>query len=120
MALSEDEQEFAYRTARDAGGGLISVKEAAAAISAASGIPLTSATILIKVYEALTRGLVFKRALSSSDMNYLLTRIFEDEGAIVLTKALRALELHIAYREGANVAQHAMRQIHRRHSEFAI
>ena len=75
------------------------------------GINSTSASFFIDDYRHLLKGEEFKRALSADAMDYFLTRI-ADHGLASLATAVRALQLHIIYRETKNkVSQRAMRKI---------
>ena len=71
----------------------------------------TSAKILMLVYACLREGRVFKRALSRSDMHYMLSHITAETGAIGLATALKAFRLHISYRESHGVSQKGNRQV---------
>ena len=66
------------------------------------GVNINSAKIMITVYDRLVRGVIFKRALSSSDMHYYLAQFFAEGGAEALVNPLAALWLHIEYYEDKN------------------
>ncbi len=66
------------------------------------GVNINSAKIMITVYDRLVRGVIFKRALSSSDMHYYLAQFFAEGGAEALLNPLTALWLHIEYYEDKN------------------
>lgn len=66
------------------------------------GVNINSAKIMITVYDRLVRGVIFKRALSSSDMHYYLAQFFAEGGAEALVNPLTALRLHIEYYEDKN------------------
>jgi 5-methylcytosine-specific restriction enzyme A len=59
-----------------------------------------SARYFINDYRHMLHGEVFKRAMSAPAMNLFLTRILEDQGADVLSRAVGALREHIDYYEG--------------------
>jgi 5-methylcytosine-specific restriction protein A len=83
--------------------GELTRREGAQLLNAKTGMPATSAGIVIAVYLNMSMGQVFKRTLSASDMEFVIGCIADDEGPTQLKKALTALRLHIEYRESDGV-----------------
>lgn len=111
MSMDSHQQEAAYQLARAVHEGRMDRKEAETRLHEEVGINASSARFVIGDYVQLRRGLVFKRALNASDLNFMLKRIADDAGVAGLEKALAALREHIAYREGGNVSQRGNRVI---------
>jgi hypothetical protein len=109
--LNEEQQEIAYQIARSVRDGRVTKSNGTLQIQHELGLKNSSAGYMIYVYLHMVEGLQYKRALNSSDTEYFLERIGADEGLETLTLAVRALRLHIEYREGTGVTQHANRQI---------
>lgn len=108
----------AYAVARQVFHAALSPTEGANKIHGDSGMNVNSARDHIYVYKQLRLGMEFQRGLSSSDMDYYLSRIKDDEGAQSLQLALYALWRHIKYYEGIRkVTLHTLRSVAARHTE---
>lgn len=116
--LNREQQEIAYQIARSVRDGRITKSTGTAQIQDELGLKNSSAGYMIYVYLHMIKGLQFKRALSSSDAEYFLERIGADEGSEKLALAVRALRLHIEYREAMGVTQHANRKILQRYEDL--
>lgn len=101
--MQREHQKIALEIARKVRSGELTRHTGAQLLNAKTGIPATSTGIVIAVYLNMSKGSVFKRTLSASDMDYVIGRIAEEEGIVQLQKALTALRLHIEYRESGNL-----------------
>lgn len=113
--MNQEQQAAAYPHIRAAYAKELSVKEAVERLHQSLDLNKTSARILILVYACLREGSVFKRALSGSDMDYLLSQIAAETGATGLATALTAFRLHISYREINGVSQKSNSQLLSQH-----
>lgn len=73
--------------------------EGARILSMKTGIPVSSAGIVIAAYLNISLGLVFKRTLSASDLEFFIASTLNDGNSLRLQNALLALRLHIEYRK---------------------
>lgn len=116
--MTPQQREIAYASSRAAKGQI----SRAIAIDqiAKSGVTDGSARILVEVFLALSKGEVFKRALSETDMDHFLVGIRKDEGVETLCLALNGFARHIAYRESLGVRQPGNRRLYARHLAEAV
>lgn len=109
--MDKTQQELSYATARSVADGHLSPGDGARKLHSEAGLNLGSAQALVYVYMCMRKGVPFKRALSSTDLNYFLEQILQSEGSACCATALEALRGHISYREGMRVSQRANRKI---------
>jgi 5-methylcytosine-specific restriction enzyme A len=109
--MNHEQLETAYPLLRAAYSKEISVEDAVKRLNLSLALNKTSARILILVYVCLREGRVFKRALSGTDMHYILGQIAAETGPMGLATALKAFQLHISYRESHGVSQKGNRQL---------
>lgn len=111
----------AYAVARQVFHSTLSPTEGANKIHSDSGMNVNSARDHIYVYKHLRLGLEFQRGLSSSDIDYYLSKIKVDEGSQSLQLALYSLWRHIKYYEGIRkVTLHTLRSVAARHTEKSL
>src|SRR5688572_11416237 len=102
----------AYAVARRVFNREITRESGARELHAQFGMNLNSAKDHIYVYRQMRNGSVFHRALSAPDIEYYLSRIYEEEGELPSQVAIHALWLHIDYYEGVRKTRlHALRSI---------
>lgn len=110
----------AYPVARQVFEAELSSTEGARLINTRCAMNVNSARDHIYVYKQLRLGAEFHRGLSSSDMDFYLSQIQKDVGALGLQTALHALWRHIRYYEGISGANlHKLRSVAAHHAELA-
>lgn len=109
--MDKEQQQQAYAIARAVRSGQVGRLDGARRLHQELGLNLSSAQFLIYVYLHMCEGAAYKRALSSSDLDFFVGQIHLEEGEKMLAKALTALRGHIAYREGTGVSQRSNRAI---------
>jgi hypothetical protein len=109
--MNKEQQRQSYAIARAVRNSQLGRLEGARRLHLELGLNLSSAQFLIYVYLQMCEGAAFKRALSSSDLDFLLDQIRLEEGEKMLAKALTSLRGHIAYREATGVSQRSNRAI---------
>lgn len=117
--MDKEQQQQAYAIARAVRNGKIGRLDGARRLHQELGLNLSSAQFLIYVYLHMCEGAAYKRALSSSDLDFFLAQILSEEGAKMPAKALTALRGHIAYREGTGVSQRSNRAILQKYEKLS-
>lgn len=119
LRMNKEQQQQAYTIARAVRDGQVGRLDGARRLHQELGLNLSSAQFLIYVYLHMCEGAAYKRALSSSDLDFFLGQIRIEEGNQMLAKALTALRGHIAYREGTGVSQRSNRAILQKYEKLS-
>lgn len=104
----------AYKTGALLHSGQISLKQARnKLIQSGSFDKESSATHYLNAYRAMREGRCYKRKINAETTEHYLQHILTDHGPIELTKALKALQLHIDYHlDELGIKLHSLQQIH--------
>lgn len=99
MRISDEQAQAAYTIARAVYSNDLPKTKGAETLAEEHGLNKNSANDFINNYQCLRQGVVFKRNLKTSFIDYFLSSIFKDNGLEALKNALLALDLHIYYWE---------------------
>lgn len=94
----------------------ITMETGANALQDVHGLNINSARDFINDYRLMLQGKVFQRAMSAPAIDYFLSKILQERGAVSHEAAISAVEKHIKYYEGIRkVNLNAMRTVLSRH-----
>jgi 5-methylcytosine-specific restriction protein A len=99
LRISDEQAQAAYTIARAVYSNELPKAKGAEFLAEKHGLNKNSANDFINNYQCFRQGVVFKRNLKTSFIDYFLSSIFKDNGLEALDNAILALELHIDYWE---------------------
>lgn len=92
-----------YKITRNIDGGGLSLSKGRDELVRMYGLNQNSAAMTLRSLRHMFNGERYRRALSLPVTDFCLNKIFEDEGAIALQRALTGLSAHIDYRHAGGV-----------------
>ncbi|MFM1663198.1 HNH endonuclease [Aeromonas salmonicida] len=99
MNISDEQAKAAYQIAKKVFNGSLQKKEGAEILATKYGLNKNSANDFINNYQCIINGLIFKRNLKTSFIDFFLSSIYIENGFESLQKAIKALKLHVEYWE---------------------
>lgn len=116
MRITPVQIEASYNVASRVFDQKMTIEAGANMLQDAHGLNINSARDFINDYRLMLLGKVFHRAMSAPAIDYYLSRILAERGAVLLEAAVLSVEKHIKYYEGIRkVNLNALRTVVGRH-----